>query len=74
MISMNIIKAIGTGLVVIFDGQNIKFTNVSSVKDGEAIAIENVHVHTIVKGYGFDLKERKYLRPEEMECLSLVCN
>ncbi|MGA1793485.1 MAG: cyanophycinase [Thermoplasmatota archaeon] len=69
----HIIKAIGTGLVVIFDGQNIKFTNVPSIQDGQAIAIENVHVHTIVKGYGYDLKERKYLRPEEMECLSLIC-
>jgi len=70
----HIMKAIGTGLVVIFDGQHIKFTNVTNIKDGQAIAIENVHVHTIVKGYGYDLRERKYLRPEEMECLSLVCN
>jgi len=70
----HIMKAIGTGLVVIFDGQHIRFTNVTKIKDGQAIAIENVHVHTIVKGYGYDLRERKYLRPEEMECLSLVCN
>ncbi len=67
------IKAIGSGLVVIFDGQNLRYTNITDIPDGEAIAIENVHVHTIVKGYGYDLKERKYLRPEDMECLDLVC-
>ncbi|MBN1539273.1 MAG: cyanophycinase [Candidatus Thermoplasmatota archaeon] len=70
----HIIKAIGTGLVVIFDGQHIRSTNVTKIKDGEAIAIENVHVHTIVKGFGYDLRERKYLKPEDVECISLSCN
>lgn len=67
------IKAIGNGLVVIFDGMELRFTNITEIEDGEAIAIENIHVHTIVKGYGFDLIERKYLKPEDMECLYLVC-
>lgn len=70
----HIIKAIGNGLVVIFDGQHLRYTNVTSIQDGEAIAIENIHVHTLVKDHGYDLQERKYLRPEDMECLSLVCN
>lgn len=69
-----IIKAIGTGLVVIFDGHQIKFSNITSIKDGEAIAIENVHVHTIVKGFGYDLRERKYLRPQDLDHLSMSCD
>ncbi len=67
------IKAIGTGLVVIFDGQDLRYTNITEVSDGEAIAIENIHVHTIVKGFGYDLWERRYLKPGDMECLELVC-
>jgi len=68
------IKAIGSGLVVIFDGQHLRYTNIADISDGDAIAIENIHVHTIVKGYGYDLEERKYLKPADMECLDLVCN
>jgi cyanophycinase len=68
-----IIKAIGNGLVVIFDGHHLKYTNISSINDGDAIATNNVHVHTIVRGYGYDLENRTYLRPQDMECLSLVC-
>ena len=68
-----IIKAIGNGLVVIFDGHDLKFTNITMIEEGDAIAIQNVRVHTIVRGYGYDLIERKYLKPEDMERLSLVC-
>lgn len=68
-----IIKAIGSGLVVIFDGRHIRYSNITTIKQGEAIAVENVHLHTLVRGYGYDLKERKYLKPEDMECLEMVC-
>ena len=67
------LKAIGTGLVVIFDGQNLRYTNITEVSDSDAIAIENMHVHTIVKGFGYDLWERRYLKPADMDCLDLVC-
>ncbi len=69
----HIIKAIGSGLVVIFDGQHIRYSNITNIKDGEAIAVENIHIHTIVKGHGYDLKQRKYLKPTDMKCLDLVC-
>jgi len=70
----SILKAIGSGLVVIFDGHNVRYTNITNIKDGDAIAIENVNVHTLVEGHGYDLAARRYLRPLDMECLSLVCN
>lgn len=69
----HILKAIGSGLVVVFDGHHIRYSNITNIKDGEAIAVENVHIHTIVRGHGYDLLERKYLRPQDMECLELVC-
>ncbi|MGA1849011.1 MAG: cyanophycinase [Thermoplasmatota archaeon] len=68
------LRAIGNGLVVIFDGQHMRYSNVTRIRDGEAIAIDNMHVHTIVKGHGYDLFERRYLKPEDMECLKLLCH
>lgn len=69
----HIIKAIGSGLVVIFDGHHIGYSNITTIKEGEAIAVENIHIHTIVKGHGYDLRTRQYLRPEDMKCLDLIC-
>ncbi|MDZ7796021.1 MAG: cyanophycinase [Candidatus Marinimicrobia bacterium] len=62
----HIIKAIGNGLVVIFDGQDLKYSNVADIRYDEAIAMENLTVHTIVDGYGYDLRARKYLRPGDL--------
>lgn len=62
----HIIKAIGNGLVVIFDGQGLKYSNVADIRYDEAIAMENLIVHTIVDGHGYDLKTRKYLRPGDL--------
>jgi len=61
-----ILESIGNGLTVIFDGQHIKYTNISDIKLGAAIAVENVCVHTLVKGHGYNLFTRKYLTPSEM--------
>ncbi len=63
----HILEAIGTGLVVIFDGYGIKYTNISSLKDGEAIAVEGVLVHTLGKGHGFDTLTREYLKPSGLK-------
>ncbi|MFH0815305.1 MAG: cyanophycinase [Methanobacteriota archaeon] len=59
----HILEAIGNGLVVIFDGHGIKYTNITSLKDGEAISVEGVLVHTIAKGHGYNIKTREYLNP-----------
>jgi cyanophycinase len=61
-----LIETIGDGLVVIFDGQYIKYSNISNVQMGEAIAVANVSVHTLVKGHGYNLLTRRYLIPSEM--------
>ncbi|MFC2157467.1 cyanophycinase [Acidobacteriota bacterium] len=65
-----LIEAIGNGLVVIFNGKHIRYSNISSIDTGEAIAVENMHVHTLVNGYGYDLLNEKFLMPEELEKLS----
>ena len=57
----NKMEAIGTGLVIIVDGKNIKYSNIASVADNEPIAIENLNVHILVQGNGYSFLERKFL-------------
>jgi cyanophycinase len=65
-----LIEAMGNGLVVVFNGKHIRYSNISSIGTGEAIAVENMHVHTLVNGYGYDLINEKFLIPEELQKLS----
>jgi cyanophycinase len=64
-----ILKAIGSGITVIIDGQHLKHTNVADIEFNDGIAIENLVIHTIVNGYGYDLSEKKYLKPDDLERL-----
>ena len=68
----HIIKAIGTGLIVILDGQHLKYSNVAEINYEEAIAMENLIIHTIVEGHGYDLQTRKYLRPGDLSKISAL--
>jgi cyanophycinase len=61
-----LLEAIGNGLIVIFDGKHISYTNISHIQMGEAIAVADVSVHTLVKGHGYNLLTRKYLTPSEV--------
>jgi len=74
LVEGHIIKAFGSGLVVIFDGQHIRYSNISSIEEGDAIAVANVHVHTLADGHGYDLHTREYLKPSDIECSSLICD
>src|SRR5205085_8589195 len=53
-------EAIGSGLVIIIDGHEIKHTNIADVQYGSPISIENLLVHVMAKGNGFDLKRRTF--------------
>jgi cyanophycinase len=59
------IEAIGYGLVVIFDGQDILHSNITDIEIGYAIAVQNVIVHTLVKGYRYDILSREYIKSNE---------
>lgn len=74
MVDGHIMKTFGSGLVVIFDGQHITYSNISSIRDGDAIAVANVHVHTLADGHGYDLDTREYLKPSDIQCSSLICD
>jgi len=51
-------EAIGSGLVVIVEGDKIKYTNIDEIEEGEPISIENLTVHVLSKGHSYLLSER----------------
>jgi cyanophycinase len=53
----------GSGMVVIIDGRHIHQTNIASVAEGEAVFVENLKVHLLVKGCHFSIKTRKLANP-----------
>jgi cyanophycinase len=57
----NRMEAIGSGLVVIVDGHEIRHSNIADIPDGNPISIENMKVHFCEKGNGYLINEREYL-------------
>jgi cyanophycinase len=57
-------EVIGTGQVIIVDGSDIEHSNIMDIEPGGAIAIENICIHSLVNGYGYDFKERRFLSPQ----------
>jgi cyanophycinase len=57
----NKMEAIGSGLVVIIDGHEIRHSNIADIPEGNPISVENLKVHFCEKGNGYLLNERKYL-------------
>jgi cyanophycinase len=56
----NKMEAIGSGLVLIFDGHQIRHSNIADLHDGEPISIEHLVVHVMAKGNIYHLHERKF--------------
>ena len=66
IIDGNKMEAIGSGLVVILDGHDIKHSNIADIPDGCPISIENMRVHFLEKGNGYLAIERIFI-PEVFE-------
>ena len=58
----NKMEAIGSGLVIIIDGHDIRHSNIADIPDGNPISIENLKVHFCEKGNGYLLKERVFMQ------------
>jgi cyanophycinase len=56
-------KVVGSGLVLVVDGGSIGFTNVFDVDHLEPFSVENVKVHVLSAGAGFDLETRAFQPP-----------
>jgi cyanophycinase len=61
----NKMEAIGSGLVLIFDGHNIRYCNIADIEEGQPISIENLVVHVMAKGNLYYLNERKFFSVAE---------
>lgn len=57
----NKLEAIGSGLVVVLDGHDIRHSNIADIPDGCPISIENMKVHFLEKGNGYLAYERKFI-------------
>lgn len=54
-------EVVGAGQVIIVDGCGIGHSNIMDIEPGEPIAVEGVQIHSIVNGYGYDFKKRRFL-------------
>lgn len=63
-------ECIGSGMVIIIDGYDIGHSNITFAEKDEALSVENLRVHILSSGNGFNLEDRifipsqKYLRRE----------
>lgn len=57
----NHLEVVGSGAVVIVDGRDMRYNNITEVNMGEPIAIENLRVNILVRGNQYLLKERKFI-------------
>ncbi|HWH07737.1 MAG TPA: cyanophycinase, partial [Candidatus Thermoplasmatota archaeon] len=54
------VEVIGTGVVVVVDGHDIRYSNITAIRLGQPIAVEHMVVHTLVEGAKYDLREQRY--------------
>jgi cyanophycinase len=58
---------LGSGAVTIVDGRNISHTNVSELSPDEILAITDIRIHILPKGYGYDLEKNLTLLKKNEE-------
>lgn len=64
-----IMEAVGPGHVILVDSRDLASSNVAELSMGEAIAIENLVMHALISGHGFDIDERRYLAPDTLSSI-----
>ncbi len=57
----NRMEAIGSGLVIIIDGHDIKHSNIADIPEGNPMSVENIVVHLCAKGNGYLVSERRFV-------------
>lgn len=59
-----VLEAIGSGHIIIVDSNELRSSNVADLEDGEPVAVEQVIMHALTSGYGYDVGNRRFLGPE----------
>jgi cyanophycinase len=57
----NRMEAIGSGLVIIVEGDSVIYTNIADIEDGEPISIENLTLHVLAQNHTYILSTRKMI-------------
>lgn len=70
----NKMEAIGSGLVVIIDGHDIRHSNIADIPEGNPMSVENIRVHLCAKGNGFLVHERKFVEHMTEETTPVMKN
>ncbi|MDR6301780.1 cyanophycinase [Mesonia maritima] len=55
----NSFEVIGSGMVILFDGNSLIFNNESKTPQGEAMTVANLKTHVLADGFHFNIEERK---------------
>ncbi|OWP62583.1 cyanophycinase [Hymenobacter amundsenii] len=56
----NQLETIGSNMVIIMDGHHLEHSNAAAAQKGEAISIENMLLHVLVKGNLYDVNQRTF--------------
>lgn len=67
-------EVLGSNAVTILDGKSIESSNVSELSPDEILLITNITLHVLPAGYGYDMKERKVLKPNQTKQLQAKPN
>lgn len=62
-----VLEAAGPGQVILVDSSNLARSNVAELPIGSAVAIENMIMHALISGHGYDIDQRRYLMPDELQ-------
>ena len=54
------LETIGSNMVVIMDGHKLEHNNAAAAHKGEAVSIENMLLHVLVKGNLYDVTQREF--------------
>ena len=68
-----ILEAIGPGHVILIDSRDLASSNIADLSMGAPVAIENMILHAMVSGHGYDIEARRYLVAEELDALLGAC-
>ncbi len=68
----NKMEAIGSGMVIIIDGHDIRYSNIADIPEGNPLSVEHMIVHLCAKGNGYLVHERRFV--EQMGQTTPVMN
>lgn len=61
-----VLEAIGKGHVIVVDSSALKTSTVAELSDGEPVAVEHVIMHALTSGFGYDVRARRFLQPNDL--------